>query len=70
MNEYYYAQSDRAAKEKEYWTKLKQFANEDNVIEFYKLYTEYLEWSKVLSSSRKAIYKMAKRVIELMETNQ
>lgn len=57
-------------KEHEYWTKLKQLANEDNVIEFYKLYTQYLEWSNMLSPSRKAIYKMAKRVVELMETNQ
>lgn len=61
--------NNNTKKENEYWTKLKQLASEDNIIEFYKLYSQYLEWSKVLSPSRKAIYKMAKRVVELIETN-
>lgn len=67
MNEYYYAQSSRRNQEKEYWTKLKQLANEDNIVEFYKLYAKYLEWNNVLSPDRKAIYKMANRVVQLLE---
>lgn len=67
MNEYYYARSDRATKEKEYWTKLKQLADENNVLAFYKLYAEYLEWNNIISPSRKAIYRMAKVIVELME---
>lgn len=67
MDEYYYARSSRREQEREYWTKLKQLANEDNVLEFYRLYAQYLEWNNVLSPDRKAIYKMAKKVVELME---
>ena len=69
MNEYYYARSDRVAKEKEYWTKLKQLADENNVLGFYKLYSEYLEWNSIISPSRKAIYRMAKAIVELIEKN-
>lgn len=67
MNEYYYAQANRVKTEREYWTKLRKFSQEDNVVEFYKLYAQYLEWNNVLSPDRKAIHQMAKRVVELLE---
>lgn len=67
MNEYYYAQDDRRKQEKEYWTKLKILAKENNVVEFYKLYAKYLEWNNILSPDRQAIHQMAKKVVELME---
>lgn len=67
MDEYYYAQSSRVKQEREYWTKLKQYAQEDNVVEFYKLYTQYLEWNNIYSPDRKAIYQMGKRVVELLD---
>jgi hypothetical protein len=65
MNEQY-NQADNIKKEREYWTKLKKLANEDNVVEFYKLYSQYLEYSNILSNDRKAIYIMAKRAVELL----
>jgi hypothetical protein len=61
---YSYIQSQRIQKEKQYWTKLRQLSDNDNVKEFYQLYMEYLEWSNILSSDRKAIYKMAKKIAE------
>jgi hypothetical protein len=64
MDEYYYAQSGRVDQERNYWTKLKQLASEDNIVEFYKLYAKYLEWNNVLSNDRKTIHKMAKKVAE------
>lgn len=67
MDDYSHAQSHRVQKEREYWTKLKQLANEDSVLEFYKLYTQYLEWNNILSNDRKAIHKMAKKVVELLD---
>ena len=71
MEDYSYAQSHRVKKEREYWTKLRELANNDKVREFYILYAEYLEWNNILSNDRKAIYKMAKRVVELLEkTNE
>ena len=67
MNEYYHARDDRKKQEIEYWIKLKNLAKENNVVEFYKLYSEYLEWNNILSPDRQAIYQMAKKVVELME---
>lgn len=67
MDEYYYAQSSKVKQEREYWAKLRQLATEDNVVEFYKLYAQYLEWNNVLSPDRKAIHKMAKKVVELLD---
>jgi len=61
---YSYIQSQRIQKEKQYWTKLRQLSDNDNVKEFYQLYMEYLEWSNILSNDRKAIYKMAKKIAE------
>jgi len=61
-----YNQAANIKKEREYWTKLKKLANEDNVVEFYKLYSQYLEYSNILSNDRKAIYIMAKRTVELL----
>lgn len=69
MNDYSHVQSHRIQQEKSYWTKLRQLASEDKVVEFYSLYCEYLEWNNIISSDRKAIYKMAKKVIELMENS-
>lgn len=37
------------------------------MLAFYKLYAEYLEWNNIISPSRKAIYRMAKVIVELME---
>lgn len=67
MNSYSYAQSSRISKEKEYWTKLKQLANENNILEFYRLYSEYLEWNNILSKNRTIIHKMAKGIVKLIE---
>lgn len=67
MNEYYYAQSSRVKQEKEYWTQLKKLASDDDVIGFYKLYAKYLDWNNVISPDRRAIYKMANKVVELIE---
>lgn len=64
--EYEYCQRSRRQKEKEYWTKIKQFALEDKVSDFYRLYAEYLEWNNVISPDRKAIHKMATRVVEIL----
>jgi hypothetical protein len=61
---YSHIQSQRIQKEKQYWTKLRQLSDNDNVKEFYQLYMEYLEWNNILSGDRKAIYKMAKKVAE------
>ena len=61
---YSHIQSKRIQKEKQYWTKLRQLSDNDNVKEFYQLYVEYLEWNNILSDNRKAIYKMAKKVAE------
>jgi len=63
-DKYSYIQSQRIQKEKQYWTKLRQLSDNDNVKEFYQLYMEYLEWSNILSNDRKAIYKMAKKIAE------
>lgn len=67
MDEYYYARSSRREQEREYWTKLKQLASEDNVVEFYKLYAKYLEWNNIISPDRQAIYKMATSVVQLLD---
>ena len=61
---YSHIQSHRIQKEKQYWTKLRELSDNDNVKEFYQLYVEYLEWNNILSGDRKAIYKMAKKVAE------
>lgn len=47
---------------KEYWDKLKQLADEENVKEFFKVYSEYLEFDGIISYQRKALYKMVKLV--------
>lgn len=62
-NDYY---SKRIQQERAYWTQLKQLASEDKVLEFYQLYSQYLEWNNIYSPDRKAIYKMAKKVVELL----
>ncbi len=60
-------QRERAAKEREWWKELKQLANADNVAGFYRRYADYLEWNNVISPSRQAIHKMAKRAAEMLE---
>lgn len=67
MDDYYYAQSSRRSQEKEYWTQLKKLADTDDIIGFYKLYAKYLDWNNVISPDRRAIYKMANKVVELIE---
>ena len=59
--------SKRAAIEREYWTRLKVFAASGEVIAFYRLYVDYLDWAGVTSSSRQAIRIMAVETIRLLE---
>lgn len=56
--------------EREIWGRLKELAEKDDVIGFYKLYIEYLEKTPIISDRRKAIYKMAKRALGMIVSNE
>lgn len=42
------------------WDKLKELARDGNIHEFWGRYADYLEWSNVVSDSRRALHKMAR----------
>lgn len=60
-------QKKRAEFERKIWKQLIEMAEAEDIHGFYLLYSEYLENSGVVSSSRKAILKMAKLVVRLTE---
>lgn len=66
-DEYHYAEASRRKQERECWNELKKLASEDKILEFYQLYAEYLERNNILSPDRKAIYHMAKKVVEYVQ---
>lgn len=50
---------------KEYWVKLKKLSGENKVIDFFRLYAEYLECMNIISPSRRILYKMVKKIEDI-----
>lgn len=50
---------------KEYWVKLKKLSDENKVIDFFRLYAEYLECANIISPNRRILYNMVKKIEDI-----
>jgi hypothetical protein len=64
------SQSERAEIERLFWNNLDELAEKDDVVGFYTLYAQYLEWNNIISRGRRSIYKMAIRASQLLSEKQ
>lgn len=62
MNQIEYAKYDR-----ETWQQLKKLSQENKLLEFYKLYLDYLTKSGILSESRMTLYDVTLKTIQELE---
>lgn len=49
------------------WSELKELADNEDLIGFYRKYAEYLEWNGIHSGRRQILYNMAIAAAELAE---
>jgi len=49
----------RIEEERKWWKELQDFADKDDVAEFFGHFAKYLEWNKTYSTNRQIVHKMA-----------
>jgi hypothetical protein len=59
--------SSNESQHNKYWSELKKLSDQENVIEFLKLYCKYLEASNIISPSRGILYKMIQKTINALD---
>jgi hypothetical protein len=57
----------RAAERNQRWSRLFNYERQGKVAEFFAGYAEYLQWDGIYSSSRRALYNMAKAASEKLQ---